>query len=212
MATWLWPGPRFCTVTPATFAAMPSIVSTPRLRSTAAVGAATEKGAFCRVSSRKREVTVISSVTTGVFSSSAVLAGGGGVACCPAAGGGGDVGGAGVASCPAAGGGGADVGGAGVASCPAAGGGVGGAGGVSWERAAPAVAASSNARARGLQRTASRRPDGNESLRLQVIDPLLSKPEAPGGSARRALGADAQPRDPRPQGPNLRTPLGTFAD
>jgi hypothetical protein len=61
MATWLWPGPRFWTLKPATFEARASMPSTPRERSTSSVGAATEKGVFCTVSSRFMAVTVISS-------------------------------------------------------------------------------------------------------------------------------------------------------
>ena len=49
------------------------------VRSTSSVGAATEKGTSCIVSSRLREVTVISSLTTGASSRSlAVLAAGAG--------------------------------------------------------------------------------------------------------------------------------------
>ncbi len=61
MATWLWPGPRFCTLKPATFAATPSRSVTPRRCSTSSVGAATEKGTSCSVDSRFSEVTVTSS-------------------------------------------------------------------------------------------------------------------------------------------------------
>src|SRR5438132_3216764 len=84
MATWLWPGPRFCTVNPGTFAATSSIVSAPRSRSSDSVGAVTEIGTSSTVSSFLRAVTVISSVTFGFFSFSAVFffssgCGGGGV-------------------------------------------------------------------------------------------------------------------------------------
>ena len=50
---------------PATFAATPSMSSTPRSRSTSSVGAATENGTSCTVSSRFIAVTVISSLNDG---------------------------------------------------------------------------------------------------------------------------------------------------
>ena len=65
MATWLWPGPRFCTVNPATLAATPSMLSTPRRCSCCSVGAATEKGTSSRVCSRRMAVTVTSSWSCG---------------------------------------------------------------------------------------------------------------------------------------------------
>ena len=65
MATWLWPGPRFCTVKPATLADTSSIVSAPTSRSFCSDGADTDIGTSCTVSSRFRAVTTISSVTLG---------------------------------------------------------------------------------------------------------------------------------------------------
>src|SRR6185436_17322920 len=63
IATWLWPGPRFCTLKLATLRATPSMSSTPRLRSSSSVGAATENGTSRSVDSRFSEVTVISSAS-----------------------------------------------------------------------------------------------------------------------------------------------------
>jgi hypothetical protein len=60
METVLWPGPRFCTLKSATFAATPSRLSTPRSRSTSSVGAAIEIGVEKTVSSRFMAVTLTS--------------------------------------------------------------------------------------------------------------------------------------------------------
>ena len=61
IATWLWPGPRFCTVKPATFAATSSMSVAPRTRSVSSLVADKEKGTFLTTSSRFMAVTVISS-------------------------------------------------------------------------------------------------------------------------------------------------------
>src|SRR5688572_30868791 len=44
IATWLWPGPRFCTVKLATVRDSSSTLVTPRLRMTCSLWAATENG------------------------------------------------------------------------------------------------------------------------------------------------------------------------
>jgi hypothetical protein len=72
MATWLWPGPRFCTLKPATSRATPSMSSMPRERRSASVGAATEKGVSCTVVSRFMAVTVTSSSPRGCREKSAL--------------------------------------------------------------------------------------------------------------------------------------------
>ena len=68
MATWLWPGPKFWTLKPATLAATSSMFSMPRSRMSPASGAATETGTLIAVSSRFIAVTVASAAS---FSSSA---------------------------------------------------------------------------------------------------------------------------------------------
>jgi hypothetical protein len=52
-------------VKPPTFAATPSMFSTPRARRISSVGAATEKGTSSTVDSRFKAVTVISSLNCG---------------------------------------------------------------------------------------------------------------------------------------------------
>jgi hypothetical protein len=74
IATWLCPGPRFCTVKPATFAATSSMSSAPRARSSPSVGAAIEKGTSERLCSRSMAVTVTSSELRGSRVKSAVEA------------------------------------------------------------------------------------------------------------------------------------------